>query len=59
MLFLYFAKKDIDKMFQPMKTLGKESKEREEQFQKAKRNFAEVLTNCTVKLASFTVSLTR
>ena len=46
-------------MFQPMKTLGKESKEKEEQFQKAKRNFAEVLTNCTVKVASFTVSLTR
>ena len=39
-------------MFQRMKSLEKENKEREEHFQKAKRNYAELLANCTVKVSS-------
>ena len=39
-------------MFQRMKSVEKENKEREEYFQKAKRNYAELLANDTVKVSS-------
>ena len=38
-------------MFQRVKSLEKENKERDEDFQKAKRNYAELLTECTVKVS--------
>lgn len=39
-------------MFQRMKTLEKEKKEKDEQLRNVKRNFAEHLANCTVKVSS-------